>query len=368
MDAENRALCYFYKHPPPDSEVRPSSFEKIAHMVVKKDGERPSVGAVFLAVKEFRKARKVRGRRVGWRKTTKHDDKVIKATFHKLRPPGCGVDSEELHRALPLRIRSKVCPRTLRRRLAAMGYEPRAKVEKDDLGKPYREARLAFCSVHDKRKPQGWENHLQGCGDLCETRYYPRTLRARLRRYSAAWTYMTVGERKKPAFARPKKFFKRKELRGTQKCKVFGFTTSSGKQLAVAVPLPFTSTEFAVVVRRRLGPLLRAEFPQRRRCRILLDGEPLLHAPPAQAAFAQFGIEVLPNWPSYSPDLNPEENIWPWVLRQLRNRQHYTTSFAAFKAKVLSLVRAFPGKEKLIGSMAARLQQCKERQGAMTKF
>ena len=106
----------------------------------------------------------------------------------------------------------------------------------------------------------------------------------------------------------------------------------------------------------------------RRRLRILLDGEPLLHAPPAQAAFAQFGIEVLPNWPSYSPDLNPEENIWPWVLRQLRNRQHYTTSFAAFKAKVLSLVRAFPGKEKLIGSMAARLQQCKERQGAMTKF
>ena len=261
-----------------------------------------------------------------------------------------------------------MCPRTLRNRLAAKGYIPRAKVEKDDLGKPYREARLAFCSVHDQRDPQGWQSHLQGCGDLCEIRYYPRTLRARFRRYSAAWTYMTVGERKKPAFARPKKFFKRKELRGTQKCKVFGFTTSSGRQLAVAVPLPFTSKDFAVVVRRRLGPLLRVEFPLRRRFRILLDGEPLLHAPPAQAAFAQFGIEVLPNWPAYSPDLNPEENIWPWVLRQLRNRKHYTTSFAAFKAKVLSLVRAFPGKEKLIGSMTARLQQCKDRKGAMTKF
>ena len=168
MDAEHRALCYFYRHPPPGSGVLPSSYEKIADMVVKKDDVRPSVGGVFKAVKEFLKARKVRGRRIGWRKTTKDDDKVILATFHKLRPPGCGVDSEELHRALPLRIRSKVCPRTLRNRLAAKGYIPRAKVEKDDLGKPYREARLAFRSAHEKREPQDWENHFQGCGDLCE--------------------------------------------------------------------------------------------------------------------------------------------------------------------------------------------------------
>ena len=174
MDAANRALCYFYRHPPPDSGVRPSSFEKITYMVVKQDGERPSVGGVFKAVKEFRKARKVRGRRIGWRKTTKHDDKVIKATFHKLRPPSCGVDSEELHRALPLSIRSKVCPRTLRNRLAAKGYIPRAKVEKGDLGKPYREARLAFCSVHDQRDPQSWQSHLQGCGDLLRDQILPK--------------------------------------------------------------------------------------------------------------------------------------------------------------------------------------------------
>ena len=117
---------------------------------------------------------------------------------------------------------------------------------------------------------------------------------------------------------------------------MFGFPTSSGRQLAVAVPPPFTSKNFAVVVRRRLVLLLRAEFPSRRHFRILLDGEPRLHALPAKAAFAQFGIEVLPSRPAYSPDLNPEENIWPWVLRQLRNRKHYTTSFVVFTAKVLS--------------------------------
>ena len=213
-----------------------------------------------------------------------------------------------------------------------------------------------------------WRSYLQGCGDLCEFRYYPKTLRARFRRYSASWTYMTVGERTKPAFLKPKHPFKRKDLMRTQKGKVFGFTTSSGRQLAVMVPLPFTSEEFAVVVRQHLVPLLHAEFPLRRRRRILLDGEPLLHAPPAQGAFAQFGIEVLPNWPPYSPDLNPEENVWAWVLKELKRPEHQTTSFLAFKAKVLSLVRSFPSKAKLVPSLAGRLEQCIKRKGAMTKF
>ena len=68
MDAENKALCYFYRHPPPGSGVLPSSYGKIADVVVKRDGARPSVGGVFKAVMEFQKARKVRGRRIGWRK------------------------------------------------------------------------------------------------------------------------------------------------------------------------------------------------------------------------------------------------------------------------------------------------------------
>ena len=65
MGAENQALRYFYRHPPPGSGVLPSSYEKIADMVVEKDGERPRVGGVFKAVKEFRKARKVRGAALG---------------------------------------------------------------------------------------------------------------------------------------------------------------------------------------------------------------------------------------------------------------------------------------------------------------
>ena len=368
MNAGDRALCYFYRHPPADSGVRPLSYRRIARLVVKKNGTQPSSTGVYKAVAEFRTIKRARGRRAGWRKTTKDEDKIIMSTFHKLRPPGHGVTARGLHRALPLALKRKVSPRTLRNRLAAKGYRPQRKLEKADLNLRCRKARLAFCRAHCERQPSAWKFYLQGCGDLCEFRYYPRTLRARFRRYSAAWTYMTVGERTKPAFLKPKRPFKRTEIMRTQKGKVFGFTASSGRQLAVVVPLPFTSEDFAVVVRRHLGPLLQAEFPLRRHHRILLDGEPLLHAPPAQGAFAQFGIEVLPNWPPYSPDLNPEEHVWAWVLEQLQRPEHETTSFAAFTAKLVSLVHAYPGKAKLVASMSGRLDQCIKRKGEMTKF
>ena len=41
------------------------------------------------------------GRKKGTTKTTQEEDKVIMATFKKLRPPGAGVDSRLIHDALP---------------------------------------------------------------------------------------------------------------------------------------------------------------------------------------------------------------------------------------------------------------------------
>ena len=94
----------------------------------------------------------------------------------------------------------------------------------------------------------------------------------------------------------------------------------------------------------------------------------MLHAPPAKAAFAEFRIDALRDWPPYSPDLNPEEHVWAWVLEQLRKPAHQTSSFTAFKAKVVRSVKAFPGSAKLVGSLTARLEQCVARKGAMTQF
>ena len=53
MDPANVALCYFYRNPPSDSGVRPLPYQRIADIVLKKDGHHPTKEAVYLAVQSF---------------------------------------------------------------------------------------------------------------------------------------------------------------------------------------------------------------------------------------------------------------------------------------------------------------------------
>ena len=288
-------------------------------------------------------------------------------TFHKKRPPGMGVDSRGVAAALPPKLRKKVCLRTIRNRLKEKGYAPKPKVEKNDLSRKCRSERMAFCQAHAHKSGEAWRRALQGCGDIKDFTYYPRSMRARFTRYSAPWTYMTKAERYKPAFVRPKRMFKRCEFKKTQKGKVFAVTTSTGKLLMVHCPLPFDSDAFARIVRRRVGPFFVKEFPDRRKRVLLLDGEPLFHAPPAQAAFKEFGLSVLPRWPPYSPDLNPAEHLWPWIEAEMRKMEPKTSSFEEFKQHVLRAGAKYPSKEKLIPSMARRMKECIAAKGAMIK-
>ena len=74
----------------------------------------------------------------------------------------------------------------------------------------------------------------------------------------------------------------------------------------VREPSPWSAEVWAQLVRSKVKPFLQKEFPGRTSFQLLLDGEKLLRAPPAQVAFRAVGITLLPNWPPYSPDLNPQ--------------------------------------------------------------
>ena len=123
---------------------------------------------------------------------------------------------------------------------------------------------------------------------------------------------------------------------------VFGFTTSTGQKLAFLVPQPWSTEQWAVELRNRVGPFLRSCFPGRRRFQVLLDGERLLHGPEARSAMAEFGITVLPGWPSYSPDLNPQENVWSWAEDRLRDIELDSDTFGQFQVKVMRAVSEYP--------------------------
>ena len=104
--------------------------------------------------------------------------------------------------------------------------------------------------------------------------------------------------------------FPKRDYNRTQKQRVFGLTTSTGKVLSFLVPKPWTTQAWAAEFKAKVVPFLKRSFPRKKTFQILLDGEKLLRGPAAKAAMTEAGVTILPNWPSYSPDLNPQD----WVL------------------------------------------------------
>ncbi len=364
MDEANRARCWAFRNPP--RGFKKMKYSDIIKVVVKKDGKtHPKISAVEEAAKNFLKVKGTRGRKEGWRKTSKQEDRTMMAIFKKMRPDGCYVDSRIVHKALPKKIKKKILRRTVIRRLADKGFTPTVKVQKSDPGPALMKKREGWCKDREDMKARTWRAELQGVADITEFTWYPKQLRAKFAQLRSRWTYMRPEERMKAAFVRPKRWFKRSEYKKTQKQKVFGLTASNGKALYCLVPRPFSTIKWAKMVKNRVAPFLKKTFPRRSTFQILLDGEPLLHGDEAKAAMADAGISVLPDWPKYSPELNPQENVWAWAENELRELESDDDSFEEFKKLTLKACRAYPGHKKLVGSMEERIAECIESKGAM---
>ena len=100
----------------------------------------------------------------------------------------------------------------------------------------------------------------------------------------------------------------------------------------------------------------------------MIDSEPLLHTGVARAAFAQFGLQPMAAWPKYSPDLNPQENVWSWVEQALRREERMSDTFAVFTRKLLRVSKRYPSAATLIPSMHKRMKEVLSCKGGMTKF
>ena len=130
---------------------------------------------------------------------------------------------------------------------------------------------------------------------------------------------------------------------------VFGLTTSNGKSLQFVVPKPRTAEQWAVDVKNKLVPFIKKCFPNRTSYNILFDGEALLHAEASKAAYRAGHITVAQGWPGYSPELNPQENVWAWAEDELRRMETGKEPLAASSKKVIKAVDEYPAKGKIGG-------------------
>ena len=183
MDPATQALCYFYRHPPPNSGVRPQRFKAIPALIQQ---PRMQVNRVKQAVARFMQKKAARGRKTGWRKTTPAEDAAIFAAFQRVRQPlGILVEARDVWKALRPSLRSKVCVRTVANRLRAKGFRMEEKRAGDDEGEKWRRRRLAFCASHKTKTSSQWCRRVQAVVDFRYFVYYPRGMKARFARNSA---------------------------------------------------------------------------------------------------------------------------------------------------------------------------------------
>lgn len=362
MDFANRSKCWVLRNPPKGHAKM--KFKDIAKLVRKTDGKRPKLGSIADAAKNFNATKGAVGRPEGSRKTTEAEDRKILATLKKIRPPGHYVDSRKIHRALPTILKKKISRRTVTRRVAEKGYKPQKKMDKQAFSETQVRKRLAFQKAHEDWTSATWKSEVQVVGDMKDFTWYPEDLRAKFHQLRSPWTYMTDTERKQPAFQRPKRWFPKKEWQRTKKVCVFGLTASNGSKLCFIVKKPWTSADWAKEIKARVAPWLKRTFPRKTSFTVLLDGEKLLHAPVAQTAMTEVGLSCLPRWPGYSPDLNPQENVWAWAEETLRDDEQIKDSFEVFQKRVLKACKDYPFGGKLVGSMAKRMKLLLDKKGA----
>ena len=364
MDAKTRALCYFYRHPPRNSGVKPVPYRKIPKLLPVRP--RPTRQQVWTAVRTFHLVQKSRGRKKGFRKTTPAEDRCILRAFHKVREPlGSLVESRDVWNELTPALRSKVCLRTVRNRLREKGYAMDEKRAGDDMGEQWRRKRVLFCVKHKKKSQNMWKQTIQGVGDFRFFTFYPKVFKRRHRVKSCKRTYMNQKEKSQTAFQRPRRhIFKRREFKRCSKAKVFGITTSIGTSLTVPCPLHPTACDWIKLLRTRVAPFLAASFPSRSTYTLLLDGETIMRTEEAKEAMKACGVRTLPGWPAHSPDLNPQENVWAWTEKHLRKAEKDTDTLTVFKRRILEITKKYEGKEKLVPSMVERLSLCRKLKGA----
>jgi hypothetical protein len=72
--------------------------------------------------------------------------------------------------------------------------------------------------------------------------------------------------------------------------------------------------------------------------------------------------------PPCSPDLNPIENLWSWVVRSLRYRN--ITTLVQLRAALKDIWASVPAtlRKNLAGSMSKRLELVMEKDGQYTGY
>ena len=151
------------RHPPACTSLKPQPFKVICQHLKAPGKPRPERTTVYQAVKNFHREVGTRGRKLGYRKTTPEEDKAILSAFFRIRQPcGSEVVYKDVWCGLSDHLRTRICVKTVKNRLAEHGYHLEDKLTVDDRGRGWRKLRVAFCTSHKDKTQEQWASTLRG--------------------------------------------------------------------------------------------------------------------------------------------------------------------------------------------------------------
>lgn len=88
-----------------------------------------------------------------------------------------------------------------------------------------------------------------------------------------------------------------------------------------------------------------------------------------RAWFEANGVTVMP-WPARSPDLNPIENLWGWMVQRVYANGRQFAAIPELREAIREAWEAIPLRvmEDLVGSMTNRLREVIMKKGGITKY
>jgi transposase len=247
----------------------------------------------------------------------------------------------------------KVSKNTIRTNLHELGIFSRIAANKPLLKNQQRENRLKWCMQRRNWTVRQWKAIIWSD----ESRFKI------FRSDGPTRVWRKDGERYKIKNVRPT------VKHGGGSVMVWGCFSGKGLGPLVKVDGKMNHRDYIEILDKNLVPLITTQF-RSRGYKFQDDNAPVHTARNVQNWIKEKKINVLSDWPSQSPDLNPIEHLWSELERRLKKRENYPKNATELEVAMKEEWSQIPQSvlNNLIESMPRRIEACISNNGWPTEY